>query len=104
LILIVAFFLIGAAAIGIAHYASQPPVPDARLRAVNLGMRVEEVSELLGRPTTIYSDSKDTTSSLTGTNLTSQWIYERKVLWSTAWVNVTFTNGSVSRISGDRFP
>ena len=101
LILIVAFIL---AVVGIAYYVSWPPVPDTKFRQVKPGMAGEAVRELLGLPTHIDSDSNNAALGVSGTNWASQWIYERELPWSTAWVYVMFTNGSVSRISGDRFP
>lgn len=101
LILIVAFILVVA---GIAYYISQPPVPDTKLRQVKLGMAGEAVRELLGPPTHIDSVSNNAALDVNGTNWASQWIYERELPWRTAWVYVMFTNGSVSRIRGDRFP
>ena len=104
LILIVGFVLAGAAVVGIAYYASRPPVPDAKRRAVKSGMTAEAVRDLLGPPTSIHSYSNDAAMGVTGTNWASQWIYERRLPWSTAWVYVMFTNGSVTRVSGDSFP
>ena len=104
LVLIGAFIVAGAAVFGLAYYASRPPVPDAMLRAVKHGMAAEAVRELLGRPTSIDTYSNDVALGVAGTNWASQWIYERSLPWSTTWVYVSFTNGTVSRVSGDSFP
>jgi hypothetical protein len=86
------------------YYTPRPPVPESKLRAVTLGMSDGAVRELLGPPTSIYSVSNDAALGLPGTNRDEQWIYERRLVWSSVWVNVHLTNGSVCRISGDSFP
>lgn len=104
LILIGGFIFAGAAVVSLVSYTSRPPVPDARLKAVKLGMASQSVHELLGPPTNIQSYSNDAALGVTGANWASDWIYERRLPWSTAWVYVCFTNGWVSRISQDSFP
>jgi len=60
--------------------------------------------ELLGGPTSISVYTNDVAPGLAGTGWAEEWIYERNLPWSSTWVNIMLTNGSVSYIGGDRFP
>jgi hypothetical protein len=104
LVLSATCILAGVAVAFIAYYACQPPVPDAKLRQVKLGMTSEAVRELLGPPTFIHSVTNDVGLGVPGTNWGAQWTYERNLPWRSSWVNVMLTNGSVSYIGRDRFP
>jgi hypothetical protein len=88
----------------IAYYVSRPPVPEVKLRALQPGMSAGAVRELLGPPTTFLAYSNNAEMGLVGTNWAAEWIYSRDLPWSSTWVNVMLTNGSVSYVGRDRFP
>jgi len=104
IILSVASVLVGAAAIALSLYTSQPPVPDAKFQQIGSGMSGKEVREILGTPTSIVYVTNDAAAGAPGTNVGAQWIYSRSLPWSEKWVYVMFSNDVVTAKSKDRFP
>ena len=104
LTLIVAFILVGVAVVGIAYYALQSPVPEAKLRQVKLGMSGEAVRKILGAPTSISVVTNEAALGVLGTHGGAQWTYMRDLPGRSVWVYVMFTNDSVTHIGRNRFP